>query len=200
MPLIDYPDLTEVDEQTAELLDRSRSDSGDLPSFPHMLANNPSVLGAALGQFGEIMYGGGLPPNEKQLAFVVVSQANECAYCAASHGQELVNAFGLPVTQLEAIAAGDYTELTDRQRAIVEFARQGAVDPKRVTDGDVVALREVGFNDADVMELVAVLAQATFANTIVDVLNVLPSDQSPELARYYPKADTDGSFGVADVE
>lgn len=187
MPLIDYPDVEEFDGETRGMLEQAENERGEIPSFPHILANNPAILGAALGQFGEVMYGGNLEPDLKQLAFVTVSQANECAYCAASHGAELVNAFGLPAAQLEEIAEGDYSELTDRQRAVVEFAHQSAVDPKRVSAEHVEALRSVGFDDADVLELVAVVAQAAFANTIVDVLNVLPSDQSAELEGYYPK-------------
>jgi uncharacterized peroxidase-related enzyme len=148
MPLIDYPDVEELDEETRGMLEGTGDERGGIPSFPHMLANNPAVLGAALGQFGEIMYGGNLEPDLKQLAFVTVSQENECAYCAASHGAELVNAFGLPAAQLEAIAKRDYSELTDRQRAVVEFARQSAVDPKRVSADHVEALRAVGFDDA----------------------------------------------------
>lgn len=185
MPLIDYPNLDELDEKTREMLDRSRTDAGDVPSFPHMLANNPAILVAALGQFGEIMYGANLEPDLKQVAFVVVSQTNECAYCAASHGAELVNAFGLPDDQLDAIQTGDYAGLSDRQRAVAAFARQAALDPKRISASHIESLQAVGFDDSDVLEITAVVSQAAFANTLVDALNVHPSDQSAELARYY---------------
>lgn len=187
MPLIDYPDLEELDEQTREMLEDTRTERGEIPSFPHAMANNPPVFKAALGQFSEVMYGGNLDVSLKQLTFVVVSQQNECAYCAAAHGDELVNTFGVPEAYLEAIAEGDEAEFTDLQRAVTEFARQGATDPKRITDDHIEALREVGFDDADVLELLTVVAQAAFANTIVDAMNVLPSDQSAELEQYYPK-------------
>lgn len=187
MPLIDYPDLKELDEQTRKMLEETRTERGEIPSFPHLMANNPPVFKAALGHFTEVMYGGNLDVDLKQLAFVVVSQANECAYCAATHGDELVNTFGLPETYLEAIAERNYAEFTDRQRAVAEFARQGATDPKRTTKDHVEALRATGFDDADVLELLTVVAQAAFANTIVDAMNILPNDQSAELEQYYPK-------------
>ncbi len=187
MPLIDYPALEELEAKTREILERTGNEQGQVPSFPHMLSNNPAVLEACLGQFAEIMYGGNVGLDLKQLAFVVVSQENRCAYCAASHGDQLVNALGLPTTYLEAIAEGDYAEFTDRQRAVAEFARQAATDPKRVTEAHLDALKAVDFDDADVIELVAVVAQAAFANTFVDVLNVMPGDESEELEQYYPK-------------
>jgi uncharacterized peroxidase-related enzyme len=187
MPLIDYPDVAELDEKTREALEGTRTERGAIPSFTHMLANNPAVFEAALGQFGEVMYGGTLDVDLKQLAFVVVSQENECAYCAATHGDELVNAFGLSETYLESIAESDYTEFGDRQRAVAEFARQGAIDPKRITRYHVEALRAVGFDDAGVLELTTVVAQAAFANTIADAMNIVPSHQNPDLEQYYPK-------------
>lgn len=185
MSLIDYPDLDKIDEETREMLERNRTEEGAIPAFPHIVANNPSILAAALGQFGEVMYGGNLEPDLKQLAFVVVSQENECAYCAASHGRELVTAFGIPGTQVDELQGGDYTGLTARQRAAAKFAQQTARDPKRVSADHVESLREVGFDSADILELTAVVSQAAFANTLVDVLNVKPGDQSAELERYY---------------
>ncbi len=187
MPLIEYPVLEDLDGETRDVLDRARNAGGEIPAFPRMLANNPDVLKAALGQFAEVMYGGNLPPDLKQLAFVVVSQTNECTYCAASHGEELVNTFGHPAAHLEALAEQDHSGLSDRERAVAAFARQGARDPKRMSAEHLDALRAVGFDDADIIELLAVVAQASFANTIADAMHMLPGDQSPQLEQYSPR-------------
>lgn len=189
MPLIDYPDLNEIDEQLYETLKQVSEQRGEevIDSFPHMLSHNPAVLESIKPQFFEVMYGGNLDPDLKQMAFVVVSQENACSYCAAAHGAELVNVFGLSATYLDALAREDYAEFTDRQRAVVEFARQAATDPNRIGEEHIEALQAVGFDDADVIELLAVVGEAAFANTIVNALNIRPSDQSAELERYYPK-------------
>lgn len=185
MPLIDYPDVATLDEQSRGMLEQMQTDRNEIPSFPHMLANNPAILEATSGQFFEVMYAGDLEPDLKQLAFVAVSQENDCPYCAASHGDELVNDFGLPETHLDAIADRDYAQFSDRERAVAEFARQGAIDPKRITENHVADLRDVGFDEADIIELLTVVAQAAFANTIADALNIHPSDQSVELGQFY---------------
>lgn len=185
MALINYPAYDHLDEKTRQMLDRTRNEQGRIASFTHMMSKNPAVLEAALGQFSEVMYGGRLGPDLKQLAFVVVSQENGCAYCAASHGRQLVNVLGLPETHLTAIIEGTYGEFTDRQKAVAEFARQAAADPKRVSAAHLEALRDVDFDDADIIELAAVVAQAAFANTFVDVLGILPGDESADVERFY---------------
>lgn len=188
MSLITYPKPDELDESTAKILENIPSESGEIPTFNLILANNPAILGPAAGLLGASIYGGNLDPALKQLAFVAVSHENQCAYCAASHGAELVNALGLPVRHLDSLAQEDYEEFTDRQRTVTEFARQAANDPKRISEEDLAELEAVGFDDSDVIELLAVIGLAQFGNTIADTLNLRPADDTPELEQYYSRA------------
>lgn len=185
MPLIDYPDIEELDDRTRGILEEMRTERGEIPSFPQLLASNPAIFEATIGQFREVVYGGEVPPALKQLAFVVVSQENECPYCAATHGDELVTAFDLPESYLDAIADAEYDRFTTRQQAVAEFARQGAIDPKRISEDYIADLRDAGFDDGDIVELLTVVAQAMFANTIADAMNLHPTDQSPALEQFY---------------
>lgn len=188
MALIDYPELAECDDETRAILSQFRSEHGEIPAFPRMLANKPAVLKAAVGQFGEVMFGGNLDPTLKQLAFVVVSQQHASAYCAATHGESLAGGLGLSASQVTEIAAGDESALTERQRAVAAFARRVAADPKAVSAADLKALRAVGFDDADIVELIAATAQANFANTVADATGITPDDESPRLWAYSPTA------------
>lgn len=188
MSLITYPEPDELDESTAKILESVPSESGQIPSFPLMLANNPAMLEPAAGHLGGTIYGGDLDPAIKQLAFVAVSHENQCAYCAASHGAELVTVLGLPEQHLDSLARENYEEFTDRQRAVAEFARQAGADPKRISEEHLAELEAVGFDDSDVIELVSVIGLAQFGNTVADTLNIRPTDESPELEQYYSKA------------
>lgn len=69
-----------------------------------------------------------------------------------------------------------------------EFARQAATDSDKVSSKHITALREVGFDKAGIVELLAAVAQATFANTIVETIEIVPADENPDLTRYYPKS------------
>ncbi len=195
MPLIDYPAWAELDEATGQLLSGMRDPHGGVSAFARMLAHHPEVLNAAVQQFGTVMFGGRLDPALKQLAFVTVSQQRGTAYCAATHGSELVDTFGLPSSVLEALAVGDDTALTDRQRAVAQVARQAAIDPKGVGSAHLDALRTAGLDEPDIVELVAVLAQAAFATTVADMMDLAPGDQSPELERYLVSVDRPATSG-----
>lgn len=186
MALIDYPDLAECDDETRAILSQFRNEHGEIPAFPRMLANKPALLKAAVGQFGEVMFGGDLDPMLKQLAFVVVSQQNASAYCAATHGEQLASGLGLSASQVTEIAAGDDSALTERQRAVAAFARRVASDSSAVSAADLETLRAVGFDEVDVVELVAATAQANFANTVADATGITPDDESPRLWAYSP--------------
>lgn len=188
MPLIEYAEVDKLDEKTREMLSRAELPDGTIPAFARMLVNNPEVFGAAMAQFSTVMFGGSVDVGLKQLAFVTVSQLNDSPYCAATHGQHLVEALGYPMDNLEALASGDDSGFSEEQRAVVEFARQAGTDPHGVSDRHITALRQVGFDDADIVELMAAVAQASFANTIVETLEIVPEDENPDLTRYYPKS------------
>lgn len=188
MPLIDYADSDKLDPETRQMLSRAELPDGTIPAFARMLANNPDVFRAAMGQFSTVMFGGSVDVGLKQLAFVTVSQVNDSPYCAATHGQHLVEALGHPMDNLKALAAEDDSGFTEEQRAVVALARQAATDPHEVNDNHIAALRQVGFDDAGIVELLAAVAQASFANTIVETIQIVPADENPDLTRYYPKS------------
>lgn len=188
MPLIDYADVESLENGTRQMLKQAELPDGTIPAFARMMANNPEVLQAAMGQFSVVMFGGTVDVSLKQLAFVIVSQINDSPYCAATHGQHLVEALGYPMANLEALATEDDSGLSEEQRAVVEFARQAATDPHGVSAKHIDALLQVGFDDSGIVELLAAVAQASFANTIVESIKIAPADENPGLARYYPKS------------
>ena len=189
MPLIDYLDIDDLDDDTRRTLSEIRNARGEIPAFTQLVANSSHVLKTILPQYGGLMYEGNVEPALKQLAFVVVSHVNRSPYCTATHGYSLVHQFGKPKGHLEAVARGDVSMFDEREQAVWAFARKVARDPQAVGREDVEDLRRTGFDDADIIELLAVVAQARFANTIVDAMRVHPVDEAPELESYYPGFD-----------
>lgn len=93
----------------------------------------------------------------------------------------LVEHVGLPTEDAESLASGDLSAFTERERAAVEFATAVARDPKAIGAARLRALREVGFDEAAVVRLLAVATAAISANVIADALDIDPADEGGPL-------------------
>lgn len=203
--LLDY--VSTGDERARDLLAADAAEYGEPSLFARAVANNPDVLGARMEYVGALREAGPLDDRLAELAYTTVSVANDCEYCVASHTTRLVEHVGLEDQEVETLV--DIVRNTDnmdgkiqtadrllgtfdeRERVVIAVARQAAADPKRVSSGDVEQLRAVGFDDTDVVQLVALLSAAVAANTVADTLNILPGD-SPD-GETAAKTELDGS-------
>jgi AhpD family alkylhydroperoxidase len=117
---------------------------------------------------------------------VTVSITNGCEYCTASHTESLLREFDVPETQIESIADGNYHDLDETDRHVVELAEQATRDPRRVTADHIEALLADGFTEETIIELLLLIGQANLANMIVDAVNVNPEDPDDDLVEYLP--------------
>lgn len=185
MPLLDYVSPDDTDDHIRELLAEWSSEYDKRSLLREVLSNNPDVLRAWSQYFHALMHEGNLEPELKEYARTAVSQANRCQYCASSHGETMVETYGIPEERVRAIAEDDFTDFSDRERVVVEFAKQIATDPKRVSERHIDDLLQAGFEESDVIELLVVSTNAIAANTVADALNVHPEDRGDDLNSYY---------------
>jgi hypothetical protein len=77
--------------------------------------------------------------------------------------------------QLQAIA-GDFTAagLTSAETAMMKFAGQLARDATAITPGDIQALRDEGFTDAEIFDIAATAAARCFFSKLLDALGAQP--------------------------
>lgn len=107
---------------------------------------------------------------------VAVAQANDCDYCAGSHRENLELLVGLDEAAIEALADGDFDALPDRDRIVAAFATKCIDDSHRIVDDELDQLRQVGFEDAHIIQLLTVIGYCDTANLIVNALNAHPAD------------------------
>lgn len=182
MAHLDYVDPDLADERTRGLLETDAT-YDDRPSlFARMLANNPDVLASRSAYHRGLVAGGELDERLCELVYLAVSVANDCSYCIASHREHLVERVGLPEEEVDAIDAGEYEHFAERERAVIEFSDLVATDPTTVDEAHIRALRDTGFDDAEIVRLVTVAAAAVAANTIADVLGIDPGDRETPFA------------------
>ena len=66
--------------------------------------------------------------------------------------------------------------LTDRQQAMLVFVEKLTVSPGDMIEDDVVALRETGFSDRDILDVVEVASYYAYVNRIADGRGVAVED------------------------
>lgn len=125
---------------------------------------------------------------------VWVSSLNDCAYCVEHHFAGLQRLLGDAPRGLAiraAIEARDPSAapLEPAQIAAMEYARMLTQAPASVTEADVAALREAGFDDGEILEINQVTAYFSYANrtvlglgcsTVGDVLGLSPNNSDDE--------------------
>ena len=107
-----------------------------------------------------------LTRKEREMIAVVVSSANECEYCLASHSAYLRELTGDPV--LPDVLTANYrrAHLTPREHALLEFAHQITVDSAVMSSADVQMLRAIGLSDEAIFEAAQVAAMFNFTELL----------------------------------
>ena len=70
--------------------------------------------------------------------------------------------------------------LSDSRRAMLTYAVKLTLHPGDMAEADVVALRDAGFSDRDILDICEVVAYYAYANRIADGLGVPLEDWTSE--------------------
>jgi uncharacterized peroxidase-related enzyme len=143
-----------------ELLDAVKGKLGLVPNMTRAMANSPAVLEGYLQLSGALGKGKLSAKTREQLA-LAVGQANGCDYCLAAHST-IGKMVGLTADQIRDSRLG--TAVDSKTDALIRFARQVVETRGAVSDGDISAVREAGFDDGAIAEVVANVALSVFTN------------------------------------
>ncbi len=181
MPRLKAIETAEAEPKTKALLDGVQKKLGMTPNLMRTMANSPAVLEAYLG-LGNALGKGALQPRLREQIALTVGELNGCQYCLSAHSA-LGKMVGLGE---EEIADSRRGVSPDRKtEAALQFARTVVAERGWVSDDDVAALRAGGTTDAELAEIVGVVALNIFSNyfnhvadTEVDFPEVAPPGNS----------------------
>lgn len=113
-----------------------------------------------------------LSRREHELIAAVVSTINKTHYCRNSHAFFLKLATG--DEKLATTIRDNYraAELSDKERAMVDYAAKLTETPECVNEDDIIQLRKVGFDDQAILQINMIAAQFNYWNRIADGLGV----------------------------
>src|SRR5688572_6002224 len=141
------------------------------PNMFKTVAHSPPALKSMWGSFGALSKGGLDARLGEQIA-VAVADRNGCEYCLAAH-TALGRKAGATAGGMAAAQAGEASD--PQASAALRFALKLVNERGHVGAEDLQALRAAGFNDAQIVEVVAHVALNLFTN-YVNVAFAVPLD------------------------
>ena len=154
---------------------------------------HPEAMAAHLDLYLAVMFArSGLRRSERELIAIVVSAANGCAYCVRHHAEALKALWtdDARVTQ----AAEDYRALdpgsgpgqalSERERALCDYADALTREPASVSEASVERLRAAGLSDRDVLDANLIVSYFNFVNRIAEGLGVAFTEEEATGYRY----------------
>lgn len=162
MPRIIAVNPATAEGETKVLLDAVQKKLGITPNLVRTIANAPTALKAYLG-LGDALASGGFDVKTREAIALTVAGANDCQYCASAHTAISKN---LKVDDAEIgrrlSARSNDAELD----VLLTFARRIVDQRGLVSDADIAAVRDAGYDDGAIVEVVANVVANIFTNYI----------------------------------
>lgn len=159
--------LTLVDPATAtgpikEVLDGVQDKMGGVPNFMRALAPSPAALKAFLELSGKLSQGT-LDRKIGERIALLTAETNGCQYCVSAH-TELAGNAGLDSDEILAARRGESSDA--KAAAAVTFTKAVLENKGDVTTGEITAIKEAGFSDGEIAEIITHIGLNTLTNYI----------------------------------
>lgn len=165
MTRLSIPTREAAPEASKATLDAVHQQLGVVPNLYRLIANSPAALAAFASFQGALAKT--LDVKTRERIALAVAQVNGCSYCLSAHtylGLNLARLSPQEIALNRKGASGDA-----KANAAVAFASEVARQRGHVGDTDMEAVRAAGFTDAQIVEIVALVAENTFTNYLNEV-------------------------------
>ena len=172
MARVELIDPERAEGRTREVFERVRAYYKMVPGLQKALCYLPETTDALWTLSLATATEGKIREELKRVFFAVTAHEVECEYCTAAHMLALLGKEWSREECVEVILGRPSRRLSEKENAAVDFARIVARRPAGVTDDDVERLREHGWTDAEIVEIVAAVALMRYTTTVASALDV----------------------------
>lgn len=178
------PDTAELPEDLRDVILDVQDKTGFVPNVFLALAHRPDELRAFLAYHDALMEReGGLSKADREMVVVATSAENDCQYCVVAHGAILRIRARNPLIADQVAINYRKADITDRERAMLDFAVKVANDSRAVGEEDFVTLHRFGFSDDDIWDIAGIAALFGMSNRMANFLSLRPNDEFYAMAR-----------------
>jgi len=165
MSRLAIPTRDDLPEASKPILNAVEAKLGTVPNLFRLIATSPAALEGFIANSGAL--GRTLDVRTRERIALAIAQANGCDYCLSAHSY-----LGLNLAKLgpdEVALARNGASGDPKANAAVRFAAQVATLRGHVDSAEIAAVRDAGFSDAQIVEIVAVVAENFFTNFLNEV-------------------------------
>ena len=182
--LFPLPDINTLPDDLKNKIRETQDKSGFIPNVFLALAHRPDEFRAFFSYHDALMNKeSGISKGEREMIVVATSALNECLYCVVAHGAilRIREKNSLIADQL----ATNYkkADITERQRAMLDFAVKVSRHANTISDEDIQALAQHGFSDQDVWDIGSIAAFFALSNRLANMANIRPNEEFYHMGR-----------------
>lgn len=169
-------------EKAKERIAAVEKANGFIPNLIGVLSNSPQAL-EMYQEVGKMNSRNSLTPQEIEVIQITAAAHNGCDFCVAGHTK-----VGTKLKMSENVlnALRDRTKVDDntKYQALAQFVMQLIDKRGQVSDDELKDIKDAGYNDTNILDIVMGVALATLCNY---ANNVAKNDINPELQPFAPK-------------
>ena len=159
------PDQVPADSKPT--LDAFTKNIGFTPNMMAIFAQSPIAFNAWAALLGSLSKA--LDVKTRDSIGLAVSEVNGCNYCLTVHSFTAEHMAKLPAD--EVILARKGHAYDPKREVAIQFARKVIETRGRVSDSDLRAVREAGYSEANIIEIVALVAMYSLTNFFNNVFD-----------------------------
>jgi len=160
MPTLKPVDPKTADGKTRAAIEAAQKAFGMLPNIARIMANSPAVVQGWL-DFNAALNAAAIPAKVRELIAVAVAEANRCEYCLSAH-TAIGKMVGLDDNEL--LTARQFQSKDPKIDAALQFAHDIVVRRGELAAADVERVRQAGYADGEIVEIIAVVCLTIFTN------------------------------------
>jgi uncharacterized peroxidase-related enzyme len=178
------PELKELPDDIRERILAVQEKSGFVPNVFLALAHRPDEFRAFFAYHDALMEKeDGLTKGEREMIVVATSGLNQCIYCVVAHGAILRIREKDPHLADQVATNYRKADITDRQKAMLDFAAKVSLEAHEVNDADFEKLRDQGFSDEEIWDIGAITSFFSLSNRMANLTTMRANDEFYLLGR-----------------
>ncbi|HBP28544.1 MAG: peroxidase-related enzyme [Advenella sp.] len=178
------PELKDMPEDIRTRILEVQEKSGFIPNVFLTLAHRPDEFRAFFAYHDALMEKpGNLTKAEREMIVVATSSLNQCQYCVIAHGAILRIRAKDPLIADQIATNYRKANITDRQKAMLDFAILVSQNAHVVGEPDFETLKRHGFTDDDIWDIAGISAFFGMSNRLANVTSMSPNAEFYSLGR-----------------